>query len=427
MAESLLSVYIGVVRAERRTKMGTRCILHVDLDAFYASVEQRDNPDLRGKPVIVGADPKGGKGRGVVAACSYEARKYGLHSAMPIGRAYGRCPQGSYLPVRMGRYAEVSGEIQKVFFDYTDLVEAISIDEAFLDVTASRRLLGDARQIALSIKDRIRKEQQLTASVGVAANKFIAKIASDLDKPDGLVEVPPGEELDFLAPLPISRLWGVGRKTEPKLRTLGVRTIGGLRDVPLETLKAKFGLLGEHLHDLAFGRDDREVLPESDPKSIGNETTFSQDVSDVAVLRKTLLALSEEVGSRLRAEGFRGRTVTLKFRYEDFTTHTRSHTLRGVTDLDAEVFETACTLLEDFLPLSGRQVRLLGVSVSNLGAASAPAQLSLFQRAPTQRSQRPSPETRRKAADAVDRLRKKFGWRAVTLGSLLEEDADEED
>ncbi|MFQ5694300.1 MAG: DNA polymerase IV, partial [Nitrospinota bacterium] len=330
--------------------MRARQILHVDLDAFYASVEQRDDPRLRGRPVIVGADPKGGKGRGVVAACSYEARRYGLHSAMPIGRAFRKCPHGVYLPVRMERYAEVSREIRGIFDAYTERVEAISIDEAFLDVTESRSLFGEAREIALALKARIRDEQRLTASVGIATNKLIAKIASDLEKPDGLVEVRPGEELDFLAPLPISRLWGVGRKTEPRLRALGVRTIGDLRGLPLRTLRERFGLLGEHLHNLAFGRDDREVVPESAPKSIGNETTFSEDVSDPERLRKTLLALSEEVGARLRAEGCRGRTVTLKFRYEDFTTHTRSHTRKEVTDVDAEVFETACALLRDFLP-----------------------------------------------------------------------------
>ena len=401
--------------------MEARQILHVDLDSFYASVERRENPDLAGKPVIVGADPKGGKGRGVIAACSYEARAFGLHSAMPIGRAFRLCPHGVYLPVRMGYYAEVSREIRKVFAEYTELVEPISIDEAFLDVTASRSLFGDARKIAVTIKDRVREGQSLTASVGIATNKFIAKIASDLDKPDGLVEVAPGEEMDFLAPLPISKLWGVGRKTEPKLRALGVQTIGELRNLPLDTLKAGFGAVGEHLHDLAHGRDAREVIPESAPKSVGNETTYSEDVSDPEVLRKTLLALSEEVASRLRADSFRGRTVTLKFRYEDFSTHTRSHTLAEATDLDAEVYETAAALLDDFLPLKGREVRLLGVSVSNLGSVSAAsAQLSLFSRASGAKTPSPSPEARRRAAEAVDQLRGKFGMKAVTLGTLAE-------
>ena len=407
--------------------MKTRKILHVDLDAFYASVEQRDNPDLKGQPVIVGADPKEGKGRGVIAACSYEARTFGLHSAMPIGQAFRRCPNGIYLPVRMERYVEVSQEIRRIFSDFTDLVEPISIDEAFLDVTASESLFGEARQIALALKDRVRQEQRLTASVGIASNKFIAKIASDVNKPDGLVEVEPGEELDFLAPLPISRLWGVGRKTEPKLRALGVKTIGDLRRIPLETMRAKFGALGQHLYDLSFGRDDREVIPESEPKSIGNETTYSKDVTDPDVLRKTLLALSEEVGARLRAEGVRGRTVTLKFRYEDFTTHNRSHTLNQMTDLEAEIFETACALLEDFLPLYGREVRLLGVSVSNLEKATAPAQLSLFSQGSPHKTRKPSAETRRRAAEAVDRLRERYGWDAVTLGSLMESRSERPD
>ncbi len=409
--------------------MKTRHILHVDLDAFYASVERRENPDLRGKPVIVGADPKGGKGRGVIAACSYEAREFGLHSAMPIGRAYALCPHGTYLPVRMGYYAEVSAQIRKIFRDYTDLVEPISIDEAFLDVTASRSLFGEARQIAIAIKDQIRRKQELTASVGVAANKFIAKIASDLEKPDGLVEVAAGQELDFLAPLPISRLWGVGRKTEPRLRALGVKTIGDLRAVPPGTLKANFGVIGEHLYELSFGRDDREVTPESKPKSIGSETTYSEDEANPNVLRKTLLGLSEEVGSRLRADEFRGKTVTLKFRYEDFSTHTRSHTLAESTDVEGEIYETAVMLLEDFLPLDGRMVRLLGVSVSNLESETAPSQLSLFAGRPKETTRRsaPSSEARRKAAEAVDRLRGKFGRQSVTLGTLVEKPREDED
>ena len=409
--------------------MKTRHILHVDLDAFYASVERRENPDLKGKPVIVGADPKGGKGRGVIAACSYEARAFGLHSAMPIGRAYALCPHGIYLPVRMGYYAEVSAQIRKIFRDYTDLVEPISIDEAFLDVTASRSLFGEARQIAIAIKDRIRRKQELTASVGIAVNKFIAKIASDLEKPDGLVEVAAGQGLDFLAPLPISRLWGVGRKTEPRLRALGVKTIGDLRAVPLGTLKANFGVIGEQLYELSFGRDDRKVTPESEPKSIGNETTYSEDEADPNVLRKTLLELSEAVGSRLRADEFCGKTVTLKFRYEDFSTHTRSHTLAESTDVEGEIYETAAALLEDFLPLDERRVRLLGVSVSNLERATAPSQLLLFAGRPKETARRsaPSNEARRKAAEAVDRLRGKFGRQSVTLGTLVEKPQEDED
>lgn len=399
-----------------------RQILHVDLDAFYASVECRDTPTLKGKPVIVGADPKGGKGRGVIAACSYEAREFGLRSAMPIGRAYKLCPHGVYLPVRIEYYAEVSARIREIFRDYTDLVEPISIDEAFLDITASHTLFGEARHIATVIKDRIREEQGLTASVGIATNKFIAKIASDLKKPDGLVEVVCGGELGFLAPLPISRLWGVGRKTEPKLRALGVKTIGDLRALPLETLKSNFGALGEHLYLLSLGRDDREVVPTHKPKSIGNETTFSDDEANPEVLRKTLLALSQEVGSRLRADKFCGKTVTLKFRYDDFSTHTRSCTLAGSTDVEGEIYDIATVLLEGFLPLKGRRVRLLGVSVSSLESSSVPSQLPLFSRGPGRgtREKTPSVETRRKAAVAVDLLQDKYGQETVTLGTLVE-------
>jgi nucleotidyltransferase/DNA polymerase involved in DNA repair len=388
-----------------------RRILHVDMDAFYASVEQRDHPALRGKPVIVGADPRGGRGRGVVSACSYEARKFGVRSALPISQAYRLCPHGVYLPTRLERYAEVSARIHAIFHRVTDLVEAISIDEAFLDVTASQRLLGPAEQIARRLKAHIRAEEGLVASIGVATNKFVAKVASDLGKPDGFVVVPPGEEPAFLAPLPIGRLWGVGRKTEARLRDLGIARIGDLARFERRELEAIFGKNGGGLWELARGLDDRPVVPESDPKSIGAETTFGQDTDDPEVLRRTVLKLADRVARRLRDEGFRGGTVTLKFRYEDFTTLTRAQTLEAPTDVATTIYRTALQLLEQ-IPRAGRKVRLLGVSASKLaGARDHPAeQLGLFSK---------RDERRRNVERIVDQIRAKFGARAITLGSLV--------
>jgi len=256
-----------------------RAIAHVDMDAFYASVEQRDNPELRGLPVIVGADPRG---RGVVSACSYEARVYGVHSAMPISRAYRLCPHGIYLPVDMDKYARVSAEIMAILGEFSPRVEPVSVDEAFVDLTGTSTLWGPAPDAVLAIKTRIKRETGLTASAGLAANKFIAKVASDLRKPDGLVVVEPGREAEFLAPLPIERLWGVGKATARELQTLGVATIGQLQRIAPRALVARLGPHGPDLLELAFGRDDRSVEPFSPPKSMGAETTFERDSRDVA-------------------------------------------------------------------------------------------------------------------------------------------------
>ncbi|MBI2458011.1 MAG: DNA polymerase IV [candidate division NC10 bacterium] len=251
-----------------------RNIIHLDMDAFYASVEQLDHPAYRGRPVVVGADPRAGKGRGVVAACSYEARPFGIRSAMPISRAYRLCPKAIYVRPRMGRYAEMSDRIFAILRDYTDLVEPLSIDEAFLDVTASQRLFGPAEAIGQTLKARIRSELRLVASIGLAPNKFLAKVASDLGKPDGFVVVAPGKEREFLDPLPIFRLWGVGPKTEARLKRLGLQTIGQIARMPVETLEAMLEGAGRDLWELANGMDDREVVPGQEAKSIGGETTF---------------------------------------------------------------------------------------------------------------------------------------------------------
>jgi nucleotidyltransferase/DNA polymerase involved in DNA repair len=373
------------------------------MDAFYAAVEQRDRPELRGKPVIVGADPRDGKGRGVVSTCSYEARRFGVSSAMPISVAWRLCPQGVYLPVDMERYASVSRQVMDVLGRFTDQVEPISIDEAFMDVTGSRRAIGSGEQIARRVKLEIREATSLTASVGLAASKLVAKIASDIRKPDGLVVVPPGAEADFLAPLPVRRLWGVGRKMEESLLALGVHTIGDLARLGAERLERRFGTHGHDLLQLARGIDERPVLAEAgEAKSVGAEHTYDADTADRARLRRTLLDLSDGVARRLRGSGLRARTITLKYRDETFRTLTRAETLAEPTDSGDVLFEVAWRL---FLGVHGsRRVRLLGIQASGFDVGS---QLDLFPAAPS----------------AVDRLRDavagRFGPDALTRASLL--------
>lgn len=380
-----------------------RAIIHVDMDAFYASVEQRDRPETRGRPVIVGADPRG---RGVVSAASYEARRFGVHSAMPISRAFRLCPEGVFLPVDMDKYAAVSREIMSILADFTPLVEPVSIDEAFLDVTASRALHGDGPAIAREIKTTIRTRVQLAASVGVASNMFVAKVASDLEKPDGLVIVPPGREAEFLGPLPVSRLWGVGKVTASDLEAMGIRTIGQLARVPPAHLTARFGQHGPDLLDLARGVDDRAVEPDAAPKSMGAEETFGQDTRDVELLRATLREQSERVARELRAEGYAGRTVTLKLRFADFSTITRAHT--GDPTQDGLSVFRAVDALFSRVPLA-QAVRLIGVSVSGLGPAGA-GQLSLLE---------PDAMRRERLARAVDRLASRFGDRTIQPASTM--------
>ncbi len=388
---------------------GGRVVLHVDMDAFYAAVEQRDRPELRGRPVVVGADPRG---RGVVAAASYEARRFGIHSAMPIGRAARLCPHAAFLPVDMPKYVRVSREIMAILAGFTPLVEPLSLDEAFLDVTASRALHGDGVSIARRIKQRIRAATGLTASAGVAPNKFLAKIGSDLEKPDGLVEVRPGEEAAFLRPLPIRRLWGVGPAAERTLAGLGVRTIGELAGLGRATLAARLGATGAHLWALAHGIDDRPVVPWDDPKSLGAEETFLQDTRDVGRLRATLLAQADRVAAELRAAGLRARTVTLKFRLADFRTFTRQDTRDTPTADAGEIFRRAAGLLERLL--GAEPVRLIGVSASGLVAASTPEQLTLL--GPGDHAER--------VGRVTDELRARFGPRAVVRAALLAPGSD---
>lgn len=385
-----------------------RAIIHVDMDAFYAAVEQRDHPAYKNRPVIVGADPKEGKGRGVVAACSYEARPFGVRSAMPISRAYRLCPHAIFLPVRMDRYEEVSERIFGIFRRYTDLVEPLSIDEAFLDVTGSVRLFGEPAAIARRIAAEIREQEGLTASVGLAPNKFVAKIASELEKPVGFVVVRPEELEGFLENLSVACLWGVGAKTAATLQGLGIKTIGELARWPEGALCRRLGKVGAHLHRLSRGIDDRPVMPEAMAKSIGAETTFSVDLEDPRHVRQNLLRLAERVSTRLRREGFAGSTITVKLRYANFTTLTRAVTVPKSVALTDEIYSTALSLLQK-IALRGRRIRLLGIAVSKLTAEASRGQMPLF----------PSDLRREKAAGAVDEIRRRFGEAGIVRASLL--------
>ena len=353
-----------------------RIILHVDMDAFFAAVEQREHPELKGKPVIVGADPKGGKGRGVVSTCSYEARKFGVHSAMPISQAYRLCPHGVYLPPNGSLYHQVSQNIFRILNQFTDLVEQVSIDEAFLDVTGSVLLFGDAVSIARKIKQEILKKERLTASIGVAPNKFLAKIASDLQKPDGLVVVEPNKIEQFLWPLSISRLWGVGQRTQLLLRKMGIHTIGDLARFPVEVLKQKLGSVGEHFYQLAHGIDQRPVITHDQVKSVSNEHTFSTDTNDIEMIRSQLIYLCEKVGYRLRQKELKGKTIHLKLRYDDFTTLTRNQTIHPPTDQTKVIVDVILKLFQKNYQ-TGRKVRLVGVGCSSF--ESEAKQLLLFE------------------------------------------------
>lgn len=336
-------------------------ILHIDMDAFYASVEQRDRPELRGKPVIVGGTPAG---RGVVAAASYESREYGIHSAMPASRAKRLCPHAIFLPTRMEHYAAISREIRAIFHRYTPLVEPLSLDEAFLDVTGSEPLFGSSVKIGKRIKQEITDQLRLVASVGVAPNKFLAKLASDLDKPDGFVVVDPDRIQEFLDPLPVGRLWGVGRVTGKSFDRLGIRTIADLRKLSQERLRQQFGEHGNHLWELARGIDERRVVSDREAKSVSHETTFAHDIDDVEILQAWALELTEQVARRLRRHKLSGRTVQLKVRFSDFRTITRSATHDRPTNVTQEIWQVIRGMLETRLPANRQPVRLLGVGVS---------------------------------------------------------------
>ena len=389
-------------------------ILHVDLDAFFAAVEQLDHPELRGVPVIVG----GLGDRGVVSTASYEARTYGVHSAMPMARARRACPKAVFLSPRMARYSEVSHEVMDLLRSTTPLVEQLSIDEAFLDVTGARRLLGEPPVVAERIRARLRSEIGLAASIGVATTKFLAKLASELAKPDGMLVIEPGTEQAFLAPLPVSRLWGVGPATLTKLERMGLRTIGDIAMIDEAALAGTLGAgLGRHLHALARNDDARSVTPERDAKSIGAEQTFSVDLHDRADCRRELVRLTDRVSARLRGAGLVASTVTLKIRFGNFETRTRARTLAEATDVSTTVLAVAHELLDEFDVRRG--VRLLGVALSHLDATRA-RQSVLDLEGDGEVTQRLRVERRSAVERAVDEVRERFGARAVGPATLVD-------
>ncbi|MDP2643778.1 MAG: DNA polymerase IV [Desulfobacterales bacterium] len=385
-----------------------KAIIHLDMDAFYPSVEMLDDPGLKGKPVIVG----GTSDRGVVSSASYEARKFGVHSAQPIARAMRLCPKGIFLPVRMSRYQQISRQVFEIFHLFTPLVEPLSIDEAFLDVTGSVRLFGMPQDIALKIKQRVLSETGLTVSAGVSSLKFVAKIASDMDKPDGLTVVPPDQIKAFLDPLPIHKMWGVGQKTLAEMSRLKIFIFRDLQQMPLEVLEKKFGRQGVKMHRLSMGIDTRQVVPEQDAHSMGHEVTFSRDIMDPDAARKELLSLAMKVARRMRRNGLFGKTVALKVKYGNFSLCTRSATLARPTDDGAEIYATVCRLLEK--TKAGKSpIRLLGISLSHFSPTSPEEQLSLFDR-------RPGVEKRKRLNAALDSLSDKFGKESIRPGTLYE-------
>ena len=384
-------------------------VLHVDMDAFYASVSLLEHPDLVGSPVIVG----GGGTRGVVLSATYEARAFGVHAAMPMARARRACPHAVVLEPDHARYAQVSRGVMALFADITPLVEPLSLDEAFLDVSGAVRRLGRPAEIAQQIRDRVADEQGVSCSVGVASTKFVAKLASGLAKPDGLLVVPHEQTLAVLHPLPVGALWGVGDRTEETLHRFGLRTIGDIAHTPVDTLRRVLGEAGgAHLFELAWGRDPRSVVPVQSERSIGAEETFARDVDDHDIVHRELLRLAQRATARLRAARLVGRTVSIKVRFADFTTITRSRTLTEATDVSRDVYATACSLF-DGLGLQRARLRLVGVRIEGLSDAGA-QQRQLLLDEPT--------HGWRDAERAVDRASARFGAGSVRPATLVDPD-----
>ena len=393
-----------------------RTILHADLDAFFASVEQRDNPELRGKPVLVG----GSAGRGVVAAASYEARKYGVHSAMPMAEALRRCPRAIVVSHNMDRYLDASREFFDILGDFSPLVESLSVDEAFIDVTGSERLLGTGKEIARAIKDRVREELGLVVSVGVAPTKFAAKIASDLEKPDGLFIVPSLRLIEFLHGLPVTRLWGVGKVTREKLNSLGLLTIGAVARFPEASLSRAVGQkMGAHLAALARGEDGRDVVVGHQAVSIGHEETFDRDCGDREEIRPRILRQADRVAARLRRASLRARVVVLKIKYADFNLISRRRTLSDPSSDNAVIGRIACELLDgvEIRDDAGkrRRVRLCGVAASGLEDRAAPRQLTL-EEGDRARGER--------LGDTLDRINERFGKASIGRAIYTTKDED---
>ena len=377
-----------------------RIIMHVDMDAFFASVEQLDHEEYRGKPLIVG----GLGGRGVVSTCSYEARKFGVHSAMPTAKAMKLCPQGIFIRGNYPRYSEVSRQIFDIFEHYSPLIEPLSIDEAFLDISGMEHLMDNPFQYAKKLKHEIKEKTGIVASVGIAPNKFLAKIASDLDKPDGLVVVDKGKVQEFLDPLPVRRIWGVGAKTAMVLERLQIRTIADLRKMTYDVLHKTFGAkTAYHLFMLAQGKDERPVAPRGRAKSIGNEVTFGEDLQNAEDALQVLLELSVKVGWRLRKAGFKAKTIQLKLRTRDFTTYTRQKQLFEPSNYDNDIY----TAIQDLFTVLNitHSIRLLGVSASGFDEMES---LSLFH-----------DKKKEKLYQTIDDINSKFGKLGVTRGSLM--------
>lgn len=391
-----------------------RPILHIDLDAFFASVEERDQPHLRGLPVIIGGRPDQ---RGVVSTCSYAARKFGIHSAMPLIEAYRRCPQGIFLPGDMAKYRAASQQVFAIYQRFTPTVEPISIDEAFLDLTGCTKLFGDPPTIARTIKKLIEKEVGITASAGIAHNKFLAKVASDLQKPDGLVWIKPDEIIKKLHPLPIRRLWGVGPKMAARLATLGISTIGHLATFDQRLLMTAIGEgQAYHLQQLAWGRDDRPVVTDTEVKSIGHEHTFTTDTSDLQQVLAVLLHLSEKVGRRLRRAGLTGRTIALKLRYHNFVTLTRHSSLKESTNLDQIIYRTGKELLEK--AYNGQPVRLIGITLQNLSRGGE-QQLSFLANNGEVKQE--------KVVQVMDKIKNRYGESSITYAKVKESEPEWEE
>jgi len=379
-------------------------ILHVDMDAFFAAIEQLDQPELRGKAILVGYDGP----RGVVTTASYEARRFGCHSAQPMAVARRLCPHAVIVPVRGQRYREVSRQVFDILHDITSQVEPLSIDEAFLDVSDCTRMLGDATAIAHLIRRRIAETTQLTASVGVAPNKFLAKLASDMHKPDGLTIIEPHDIDRILLPLPVTKIWGVGPAAAERMAQLGVKTIADLRHIPLPRLTKHFGSAGEHFHQLAHGIDSRRVTPDQQAKSIGEENTFIQDVADVEHVRAVLLGHVEQVARRLRRHRLIARRITVKIRFGDFQTITRSTTLRAPTDVTRELWQEAAQLFDRWTAGEFAPVRLIGATASHLTAGQE--QMSLFED--------PAHQRQRRLDAATDEIARRFGKSMIQRGGM---------
>ncbi len=384
-----------------------RKIVHVDMDAFFAQIEQRDHPPYKNKPLIVG----GPLNRGVVSTASYEARKYGVHSGMPLSKARRQCPGGIYVPVNMEKYLSESAKIRKIFSGFTPLVEIIGCDEGFLDVTGCEKLFGDALEIAKRIKGKIYEDTNLTSSAGIGPNKFFAKLASNMGKPNGLTVLDNKPEIiEKIKLLPVSYIWGVGHVTKKELKAMGIDTIGDLANTSLELIEARFGELGKVIHDMANGIDNRKVVPNRDVKSIGREITYRKDIDDFSILRSTLLLLSQKIARNMRLKGYKGKIVTLKVRFSDFKTITRRVTLKQYTYGIFDIQKSAISILEN-IDLERKKIRLIGVSISGLVE-----NFLLDTLIPANRSKDEN------LTEAIDTISNKFGENILTLAKIIKKD-----